>query len=160
MRPFYGIRVAVPGRMSVKRAEALVRQKESWIQKNLARNRAIEAEYAETMGKFSALDLSAAREYLTQRTKILASRHGFIYNRIYIRKQRTRWGSCSAKNNISLNAGLMILPMELQDYVILHELLHTRIKNHGPSFWSELEKYIGPDLALYRKRLKQIPVPV
>ena len=52
----------------------------------------------------------------------------------------TRWGSCTNENNISLNKMLYILPSELQDYIILHELLHTRIKNHGKEFWAELDR--------------------
>ena len=55
----------------------------------------------------------------------------------------TRWGSCSAKNNISLNILIAQLPKELQDYIILHELLHTRIKNHSKIFWTELDILIG-----------------
>jgi len=158
LRPFSGIRVAVPRRMSFKKAEYLVRQKKTWILKHLAKNRVIEAEYAKTREKFADLDINAAREYLTQRIKFLADQHGFCYSRIYIRSQRTRWGSCSANNSISLNAGLLLLPSELQDYVILHELVHTRIKNHSSEFWLELKKYVGPDISILRKQLKQFPI--
>lgn len=145
--------------MSFKKAAALVRSKEAWIQKHQVRNRAIEAEYKSTMDKFAAIDMETAREYLAQRTNMLAAQYGFEYNRVYVRKQRTRWGSCSAKNNISLNAGMLMLPVELQDYIILHELVHTRIKNHGPEFWAELAKFLESDIASYRKRLKNIPLP-
>ncbi|MEA3348593.1 MAG: M48 family metallopeptidase, partial [Pseudomonadota bacterium] len=57
-----------------------------------------------------------------------------------IRNQKTRWGSCSAKNNISLNIKLALLPDQLRDLVLVHELIHTKIKNHGPNFWQKLEK--------------------
>ena len=60
-----------------------------------------------------------------------------------MRNQKTRWGSCSAQNNINLNVQLIRLPPALRDYVILHELVHTRIRNHGPGFWEELEKYVA-----------------
>lgn len=70
-----------------------------------------------------------------------------------MREQRTRWGSCSGKNNISLNVKLVLLPEELIDYVILHELVHTRIHNHGKKFWDELDIYTGNAKAV-AKRLK------
>ena len=68
--------------------------------------------------------------------------HGFDYKKVFIRNQKTRWGSCSVENNIYLNVKLLMLPEELTDYVILHELVHTRIKNHSKDFWRELSKYV------------------
>ena len=56
---------------------------------------------------------------------------------------KTRWGSCTAKNNINLNMLMTYLPKKIQDYVILHELLHTRIKNHSKGFWLELDRFTG-----------------
>ena len=64
-------------------------------------------------------------------------------NNVSIREQSTRWGSCSHKNNISLNLKLILLPKELVDYVMLHELVHTRIHNHSKNFWAELDRYTG-----------------
>ncbi len=72
----------------------------------------------------------------------LARRHGFSYNKVFVRNQRTRWGSCSGHNNINLNVNLIRLPAELRDYTLLHELVHTRIKNHGPQFWEALGQCI------------------
>jgi predicted metal-dependent hydrolase len=81
--------------------------------------------------------------YLPKRTKELAEKHGFTFNRIAVRNNKTRWGSCSGKNNINLNLHLMRLPHHLIDYVILHELAHTIHKNHGKSFWAALDKLLG-----------------
>ena len=67
---------------------------------------------------------------------------------------KTRWGSCSAQNNISLNIGLIALSDELRDYVILHELVHTKIKNHSKDFWNALEIIINIPKSLNSK-LKQ-----
>jgi predicted metal-dependent hydrolase len=82
------------------------------------------------------------KEKIITRLTELARQHGFSYRKVTIRNQRTRWGSCSAKNNISLNIKLVALPAELFDYVILHELVHTRIHNHSSRFWQELNKYV------------------
>ena len=81
----------------------------------------------------------------------LAKQYGYIFNRVFIRQQKTRWGSCSAKNNINLNLKLVLLPTRLMDYVIMHELVHTRHKNHGPLFWKELDKITGDAKGLSKK---------
>ena len=100
-----------------------------------------------------------AKQYLPKRLRHLAEMHGFSYNRVFIRNNRSRWGSCSAKNNINLNLHLMRLPDELTDYVLLHELVHTRHKNHGPDFWGTLGNYV-PDVRTQDKRLKDFRIDV
>lgn len=96
-----------------------------------------------------------AKRYLPQRLKCLAGRHGFFYQRVVIKNLKSRWGSCSSKNNINLNLHLMRLPDDLIDYVLLHELAHTRIKNHSPEFWELLEAHY-PDARAADKRLRKI----
>jgi predicted metal-dependent hydrolase len=81
-----------------------------------------------------------AHKILPSRLSELAQKHGFQFNRLTIRNNKRNWGSCSSKNNISLNLQMMKLPDELIDYILLHELVHTRIKNHGPQFWDKLEE--------------------
>jgi predicted metal-dependent hydrolase len=81
-----------------------------------------------------------ARKILPSRLTELAQEHGFQFNRLTIRNNKRNWGSCSARNNISLNLQMMKLPDELIDYILLHELVHTRIKNHGPQFWQKLDE--------------------
>ena len=100
------------------------------------------------------IDKVKAKKKLTNRLKQLAVQHGFTYNKVYIRNQKTRWGSCSHKNNISLNMKLVLLPEELVDYVILHELVHTRTHDHSKRFWAELDKYVGDGKAM-AKRLRK-----
>jgi predicted metal-dependent hydrolase len=94
-----------------------------------------------------------AKRLLPQRLASLASTYGFEYGNVSIRKMYSRWGSCTQRKDISLNMFLMQLDDELIDYVILHELLHTRILRHGAVFWNELENYI-PDLSSVRKRMR------
>ena len=81
-----------------------------------------------------------AKIYLPKRLKELADKHGFRYENVSIKNASTRWGSCSSVNNINLNLHLMRVPEHLIDYVLLHELVHTVVKNHGEKFWLLLEQ--------------------
>lgn len=81
-----------------------------------------------------------AKCILPQRLEKLARQHGFSYNNVSIRNNRSKWGSCSSQNNISLNLQMMKMPEHLIDYIILHELVHTKIKNHGHEFWELLNE--------------------
>ena len=80
-----------------------------------------------------------AKQYLSVRLVQLAEQHGFTFNRLFIREQKTRWGSCSSRGNISLNWKLIKAPIFVSDYVILHELVHTEIMNHSAVFWQRIE---------------------
>ncbi|MBW2492842.1 MAG: M48 family metallopeptidase, partial [Deltaproteobacteria bacterium] len=93
----------------------------------------------------------AAQKYLTERLDELCKQNGFKYNRVFVKNQKTRWGSCSNKNNINLNVNLMRLPGELIDYIILHELVHTQIKDHSNRFWEELNKFVKDPKGLDKK---------
>jgi len=85
-----------------------------------------------------------AKQYLSLRLVQLAEQHGFEFNRLFIREQKTRWGSCSSRGNISLNWKLIKAPVSVSDYVILHELAHTEIMNHSATFWQRVEVLV-PD---------------
>lgn len=84
-----------------------------------------------------------ARKILPGRLAELAQIYGFQFNKVGIRNNKRNWGSCSGRNNISLNLQMMKLPDELIDYILLHELVHTKIKNHGPLFWEKLDEITG-----------------
>jgi len=94
-----------------------------------------------------------AREYLPARLSDLSRKHQLPYNRVIIKNNKTRWGSCSQKNNINLSLHLMRLPDHLIDYILLHELVHTLHRNHGRHFWKSLEK-ICPDARLLDKEMR------
>jgi len=137
------VRVAVPFRVPFSRAEEFVHTRINWLKKHLNKLKQYEKENkAITTAPFE-IDNKDARLKLTGRLDYLSKKHGFSYNRVSIRNQRTRWGSCSHNNNISLNIRLLSLPEELVDYVILHELVHIRIKNHSRDFWTELDRYVA-----------------
>jgi predicted metal-dependent hydrolase len=142
VKPMRGVRVAVPYGLSLKKAEEFVHAKSNWIEKHLERIKQYEREYESNSQNAPAIDRAKAKRKLSRRLTYLAYKHGFTYNRASIRNQRTRWGSCSQKNDISLNMKLVRLPDELMDYVILHELTHTRCKNHSSEFWAELDRLV------------------
>lgn len=96
-----------------------------------------------------------AKKILPGRLSELAEKYGFNYNRVTIRNNKRNWGSCSAKNNISLNMQMMKLPDELIDYILLHELVHTKIKNHGPKFWEGLNELTGNRAKQLAKQVRQ-----
>ena len=140
VKPFHGIRVAVPRGMSFRKAEKIVISKRDWIQRHLARMKRAREKYDSILSQHPPLSRSSAREKLINRLKELSENYGYTYNRVFIRNQKTIWGSCSMRNNINLNIKLVWLPGDLMDYVILHELVHTRIKNHSSEFWQEMDR--------------------
>ncbi|MDR3137468.1 MAG: M48 family metallopeptidase [Tannerellaceae bacterium] len=83
---------------------------------------------------------SEAKRLLPERLAGLAERYGFVYKGVKVNSARTRWGSCSGKKMINLSCFLLLLPEHLIDYVLLHELCHTREMNHGTDFWKLLNK--------------------
>jgi len=95
-----------------------------------------------------------ARQHLVARLGVLAERHGLTgYRRCTIRGQRTVWGSYSASGTLSLNYKLLFLSPELVDYVLLHELAHTRHLDHSPRFWDLLVR-CQPDARARHERLR------
>lgn len=95
----------------------------------------------------------AAREGLTALARECSSATGIRIERVSVRAQRSRWGSCSTRGTISLNRNLVFLPEELARYVVLHELAHVRERGHGPSFWSHLA-LLEPDALALRARMR------
>lgn len=96
-----------------------------------------------------------AKEYLPKRLNEIAEKFGFKYNKLSLKSHKTRWGSCSYKNNINLNINLMNLEDDFIDYVLIHELAHTVEKNHKENFWKIVNTCM-PNAGEIRKKLKKI----
>lgn len=99
-----------------------------------------------------------AKQYLPQRTQVLAKQKGILINAIRVKKVKTRWGSCSSKSNINLSLYLMLLSDDLIDYVILHELAHIKHQNHSAAFWNHLEDLL-PEAKTLDKALNTYRIP-
>ncbi len=100
----------------------------------------------------SALRIEA-KSYLPKRLSFLANKYNFSYDKVRFSHSSGRWGSCSSSGTISLNIALMKLPFELIDYVIIHELSHTKQMNHGHDFW-EIVAGADPNYKIHRRLLK------
>jgi len=81
------------------------------------------------------------KQELDFKVRLFASLLGVKYRKIYIRFQKTKWASCSAKGNLSFNLALMALPEYLRDYIILHELVHLKVAKHNKRFWETIQVY-------------------
>ena len=100
-----------------------------------------------------------ARERLEPWFGRLADRHGLAFERVTWRNQKSRWGSCSSRGNISLNVRLLFLPPALVEYVFVHELAHLRHPDHSPRFWRTVETML-PEMRTARAALREAPAQV
>jgi predicted metal-dependent hydrolase len=100
-----------------------------------------------------------AKRLLPNRTKQLADKFGFTFSDVKIQSSKTRWGSCSGTQSINLSLYLMLLPADLVDYVILHELCHTKEMNHGPNFWIWMDRVTDKKSKELRALLKNYHMP-
>ena len=91
---------------------------------------------------FEAFYRAKAKELITPRVQEWSRRTGLAFGQLRFKRMKTRWGSCSYANNINLNIYAMKLPMRLIDYLIVHELSHTRVKNHSKDFWAEVARHM------------------
>jgi len=154
VRPFKGVRVSYPYYVSKKNALSYVEEKREWLLKNISSIQQFEKEQEAFLKTIPQISRTEAIHIIKHRVDELAYLYGFQYAGLTVRKQRTLWGSCSHRNRLSLNENLVHLPDALMDYVILHELLHTRIKNHSSLFWSELETFM-PEARKLNKQLRK-----
>lgn len=96
-----------------------------------------------------------AKLLLPSRLHLLSVKHHLSYNSVKINSSSGRWGSCSAQKNINLSFYILLLPEHLVDYVLLHELAHTREMNHGVGFWALLNKMTDGEAYALRGELKK-----
>jgi len=153
------ITVRAPLGMPETEVRDFVERKSAWIEKHMQIMKERKAEQEEdTVSHLSMEEIRCladeALDYIPQRVSFYAQQIHVSYGRITIRNQRSRWGSCSAKGNLNFNCLLMLMPPEVIDYVVVHELCHRLEMNHSKQFWQEVEKVL-PDYKSRRKWLKE-----
>ncbi|MCF0136694.1 MAG: M48 family metallopeptidase [Lachnospiraceae bacterium] len=148
----------IPRRISRRTAEDSLRNQANRIDAGIRRvkNRLGVGAGSQSLTPFTPEEMEDMRKRaasdLKPRVAYLAGQMDLSYGQVSIRFQKTRWGSCSSRGNISLNALLVELPEELRDYVIVHELCHLKHMDHSPAFWEEVT-YKMPEYKLYKQRL-------
>lgn len=162
VRPDGRVSVTKPKQVSMKVAEAFVVMNKAWIdaakekfRKQVARKApeqiALQRPRKNSVAYKEAR--KAARLLVMERLTHLNQLYHFTYGTISIRDQKTRWGSCSANGNLSFNYRIIYLPEALQDYIIVHELCHTKEHNHSVRFWTEVARAV-PNHTLLKKELR------
>ena len=141
------VTVRAPYGVTEQEIDRLIRRKKGWITKSMEKMRQLN-EYREenhiqqrSMEEIRELADEAVKK-VPERVRYYAPIVGVNYGRITIRNQKTRWGSCSSKGNLNFNCLLMLVPPEVLDYVVVHELCHRKHMNHSKEFWAEVEKVL------------------
>lgn len=160
VRPNGTIRLTYPFFVRQKDAIAFAESKEEWILKTRERLEERRATIP-TINRAKAKELlNSARGYLPVTISRLAKEHGFHYTSLRLSSARTRWGSCSGKNGISLSIFIMLLPEHLREFIILHELCHTRHHNHSEAFHALLDSLVQGKEKAFNRELKAYIIPI
>ena len=139
VHPVKGVTVTVPYLVPFSGAMAFFKLKREWVIATVERQKQRYKDVPKaTPEQIHAMRNQALHE-LPSRLAELASKYGFIYNKVFIKHNSTNWGSCSTLKNINLNLNLVRLPAVLRDYVLLHELCHLHHQDHGHAFHLLLE---------------------
>jgi predicted metal-dependent hydrolase len=130
-------RLTAPHSMSQVEVDQVLRDKRAWIEKQ--RRRQVPRLGLEGLPVSESAARVGARELVSALAEEEAERLGVAYRRIRIGSQRTLWGSCSPAGTLSFTWRLVLAPLEVLDYVVVHELCHLRVPNHSRSFWALVE---------------------
>jgi len=144
--------VTAPKWVRVAEVEIFIQKQAKWILESLDKFRSDGALLCGSRAEYLRYK-ERARALAHHRLRHFNLHYGLLWNRISIRGQRTMWGSCSAEGNLNFNYKIVLLPPELADYVIVHELCHLREMNHSKAFWDLVAETI-PDHKERRRLLK------
>lgn len=146
--------VRAPNRMGSKEIEAFVSKHSDWVMKQKIKiSERYKGQEERTLSEKEIKELKEkAREIMPDKTAYFSKITGLMPNNVKITSAVTRWGSCSARNNICFPYRIVLLPEELIDYIVIHELCHIKEKNHSSRFYNLLESFL-PDYKDREKRL-------
>lgn len=148
------VTVRIPYGVRPEEADRFVEAHVDWIRKRIAECRERAAARPAYTDREREAGKRLAKELLLKKCRYFAERMGVSYGTVTVREQKTRWGSCSAKGNLNFNWKLVLMPPEILDYVVVHELAHRLQMNHSAAFWAEVGKIL-PD---YRERRQWLKV--
>lgn len=152
------ILVTIPNRIAESAAEKFIREKGMWIIEKLDELKNSELRPRIVLDKKSyKQEKEKARKLIVERVNHFGNLYGFKFERIAIRAQRTRWGSCAKNGNLNFNYKMMYLPEEIMDYIIVHELCHLDQFNHSKRFWFLVSEII-PNYRELRRKLKKMNI--
>lgn len=146
--------VRTPYSVSQREAEQFLKERQAWILKNRQIMKEAQRQKMVITEEMRKAGIQKAKKIFPERVEYYAQIMGISYGRITIREQKTRWGSCSSKGNLNFNWKLTLMPMEILDYVVVHELAHRREMNHSKAFWRIVEQVL-PDYRERRRRLRE-----
>lgn len=147
--------VRAPFSMPEKEIEDFVDKSWDWVERRLEEVEEERSRAHVITDKEREEGVKKALKVIPERAAYYAARMGVTYHRITIREQKTRWGSCSKAGNLNFNWKLVLMPPEILDYVVVHELTHRKQMNHSPAFWAEVAKEI-PDYQQRRQKLNEL----
>ena len=146
--------VRSPYSVSRRKVEQMLREKQDWIEKHQKAIKEKENSRREITEQERREGIERAKQILPARIQYYAKIMGVTYGKVTLREQKTRWGSCSSKGNLNFNWKLALMPDEILDYVVVHELAHRMEMNHSDKFWKIVENVL-PDYRERRKWLKE-----
>ena len=153
------IRLTYPLFSSRAKAIAFAESKMEWIERTRQRISQRTAQYPTITPSEVERLRREARAYIPATLSRLAQEHGFKYTSLRISSAHTRWGSCSGRNGISISLFVMLLPEHLREFILLHELCHTRHHNHSAAFHQLLNEHVSGNERAYNRELKSYHIP-
>ena len=147
--------VTVPSQLKKDKADEFVSKKKEWVLKQIERFRNSKAKTSKVLSyKDYIANKEQARILVKAKVRFYNQIYKFSYNRIFVKNQKTLWGSCSSKKNLNFNFRILFLPEHLQDYLIVHEICHLKEPNHSQNFWLLVARTI-PEYSKLRQELRR-----
>ena len=134
--------------------EKFISDKKQWVLEKMRFFKSVDSKAIRTFSHKDYIEnKDKAFVLVNERVTFYNREYGFSFNKIFIKNQKTRWGSCSCKQNLNLNYKIVFLPQKHQDYIIVHEMCHLKEFNHSRKFWALVEKAL-PNYLDIKKELR------